>query len=248
MITTKTLTPDDLDAREDSGKTLDIWIGRKVLLNVGVTGVLVKMPAPPTETYKKTLEWLKDWWATKAEKFFARPKKRRGDPPTKPEEYLKNVDAPWFAVRWQWKCRTRACRNRVTVYAVSGCHFGAYCYIQDKNGKTLADLRNNQYTCKDHIPTTEEKIRSKVSINLSVRLTVEDKMTEYATSKQFSKEKNATREARWDALIEEGFIKARNEMEQKVSDAIHEAEKRDASEEDMKSLAANIEKEYLETM
>jgi hypothetical protein len=40
-------------------------------------------------------------------------------------------------------------RRRSTVYAVSGCHSGAFCYLSDpKTGQHLADLRNQTVLCQ----------------------------------------------------------------------------------------------------
>lgn len=38
--------------------------------------------------------------------------------------------------------------NPGTVYLVSGCHHGAWCYAVSKKGKHLADLRNQEYRCE----------------------------------------------------------------------------------------------------
>jgi hypothetical protein len=51
-----------------------------------------------------------------------------------------------FAVRWKMKCGH--CPKLTTVYTMSGCHNGAYCYVCDLNGKYLADLRNQYVLCK----------------------------------------------------------------------------------------------------
>lgn len=41
-------------------------------------------------------------------------------------------------------CKT----SRVTVYAQPGCHNGAFCYIYDRQGNYLADLRNQIVVCR----------------------------------------------------------------------------------------------------
>lgn len=97
----KTLSPDQLDERSDSGKSLDLWLGRKVELHFGSSGILV------------------------------RHKTRK------------------FAVRAQVHCN-QGCGRRRTVYAVSGLHNGAWCYIYDRHGNYLANMRDDVYNCGRH--------------------------------------------------------------------------------------------------
>ena len=55
------------------------------------------------------------------------------------------------AIKFRMKCWHIGCRNRITIYTVSGCHNGAFCYVQDpKSGQFLADLRNQNVVCKKH--------------------------------------------------------------------------------------------------
>lgn len=61
---------------------------------------------------------------------------------TKPE-----VSPAKYAVRWRVKCGTDGCKRRITILTKSGCHKGAYCYVCDKDGKYLADLRNQYCLC-----------------------------------------------------------------------------------------------------
>jgi hypothetical protein len=37
--------------------------------------------------------------------------------------------------------------NPTTVYARSGCHTGAFCYVYNEDGQFQADLRNQEYVC-----------------------------------------------------------------------------------------------------
>jgi hypothetical protein len=42
----------------------------------------------------------------------------------------------------------RQCKsNPTTVYARSGCHAGAFCYVYNEDGQFQADLRNQEYVC-----------------------------------------------------------------------------------------------------
>jgi hypothetical protein len=63
---------------------------------------------------------------------------------------LIKLDCGKFAVRWRITCQSegRKCKNRTTLYTVSGCHHGAWCYSVDKQGKHLADLRNQSAVCE----------------------------------------------------------------------------------------------------
>lgn len=97
----KTLRPEELDRRTDSGKSLDLWLGRKVSLHFGSTGVLV------------------------------RHKTRK------------------YAVRARVVCH-RGCGRGRTVYAVSGLHSGAWCYIYNLKGKYLGNMRDDVYNCGRH--------------------------------------------------------------------------------------------------
>jgi hypothetical protein len=36
-----------------------------------------------------------------------------------------------------------------TGYVISGCHYGAFCYVADEQGHFLADLRNQSFVCGD---------------------------------------------------------------------------------------------------
>lgn len=60
------------------------------------------------------------------------------------------VSAQKYAVRWRVKCGKERCKKRVTILTKSGCHKGAYCYVCDRSGKYLADLRNQYCVCEDH--------------------------------------------------------------------------------------------------
>jgi hypothetical protein len=51
-----------------------------------------------------------------------------------------------FGLRIRIKCAY--CSKRVTVYARPGCQRGFFCYIYDRNGKFLADLRNRMVVCE----------------------------------------------------------------------------------------------------
>lgn len=55
-----------------------------------------------------------------------------------------------YAVRWKIKCAKSGCTRRVTILTKSGCHKGAYCYVCDRQGEYLADLRNQQCVCEHH--------------------------------------------------------------------------------------------------
>jgi len=98
---TKPLRPEELDRRTDSGKSLDLWLGRKVILHFGPTGTLV------------------------------RHKTRK------------------YAVRARVGCH-RGCGRGQTVYAVSGLHAGAWCYVYSRAGKYLGNMRDDVYNCGHH--------------------------------------------------------------------------------------------------
>ncbi len=52
-----------------------------------------------------------------------------------------------LAIRVSLSC-ARCGRNPMIVYARSGCHRGAFCYVYDAEGNFLADLRNQEYVCR----------------------------------------------------------------------------------------------------
>ena len=51
-----------------------------------------------------------------------------------------------FAVQATLMC-VKCGANPMIVYARSGCHHGAFCYVYDEEGGFLADLRNQEYVC-----------------------------------------------------------------------------------------------------
>lgn len=51
-----------------------------------------------------------------------------------------------YGIRLRLPCN-RCHKSRKTVYARPGCHVGAFCYIYDRYGKFLADLRNQEFVC-----------------------------------------------------------------------------------------------------
>ncbi|HLG75495.1 MAG TPA: hypothetical protein VKX46_03730 [Ktedonobacteraceae bacterium] len=51
-----------------------------------------------------------------------------------------------LAIRVSLPC-ARCGRNPMIVYARSGCHRGAFCYVYDAEANFLADLRNQEYVC-----------------------------------------------------------------------------------------------------
>lgn len=102
------LTPDQLDSRTDSGKSLYAWLGRKVRLHFGPVGVLV------------------------------RHRTRK------------------YAVRFTFG-RCRKCRRQSPVlFAVSGLHNGAWCYLYTQTGRYLANMRDDDYRCDCEAETPEE--------------------------------------------------------------------------------------------
>ena len=54
-----------------------------------------------------------------------------------------------FGIRVRLKCSHVGCNIRHTVYAKPGCHAGAFCYVYDREGNRLADLRNQQFACTE---------------------------------------------------------------------------------------------------
>lgn len=54
---------------------------------------------------------------------------------------------PRYGVRVRLACGTEGCKNKITVYAAPGCHNGAFCYVYDREGNYLADLRNQWFKC-----------------------------------------------------------------------------------------------------
>lgn len=63
---------------------------------------------------------------------------------------LTKINTDKYIVKWRIRCMTPDCKNRITVYTMSGCHKGAYCYVCDpKTGEYLADLRNQLAVCND---------------------------------------------------------------------------------------------------
>lgn len=106
----KVLTPDQLDERTDSGKSLAAWLGRRVRLHFGPTGPLV------------------------------RHKTRK------------------FGVRFFFKC-PRCGRKEGPIFAVSGLHAGAWCYIYNRDGKYLANMRDDNWNC---LCVTAPKVPTKI--------------------------------------------------------------------------------------
>ena len=52
----------------------------------------------------------------------------------------------WYGIRVVLTC-IQCKKNKMTVYALPGCHVGAFCYIYDRSKKYLADLRNQSLVC-----------------------------------------------------------------------------------------------------
>jgi hypothetical protein len=63
-----------------------------------------------------------------------------------------------LAIRVSLLC-ARCGRNPMIVYARSGCHRGAFCYVYDAEGNFLADLRNQEYVCS----RCQEKVSEQTS-------------------------------------------------------------------------------------
>ena len=51
-----------------------------------------------------------------------------------------------LAIKVTLEC-ARCGKNPTTVYARSGCHAGAFCYVYSESGEFQADLRNQEYVC-----------------------------------------------------------------------------------------------------
>lgn len=58
----------------------------------------------------------------------------------------------------------RCGKNPDTVYARSGCHHGAFCYVYDQHGTFLADLRNQEYVCSECQERRQQTIDATVAI------------------------------------------------------------------------------------
>jgi len=55
-----------------------------------------------------------------------------------------------FAVKWRLQCSSPNCKKRIICYTMSGCTAGAFCYLCNKEGKYLGDLRNCGVVCNNH--------------------------------------------------------------------------------------------------
>ena len=93
------LTPEELDRHTDNDGSLAIWLGRKVDLHFGCTGVLVRH-------------------ATRK-----------------------------FAVRFRFGPCQKCGKKSKPLYAVSGLHAGAWCYVYDATGIFQANMRDDIYKC-----------------------------------------------------------------------------------------------------
>jgi hypothetical protein len=52
-----------------------------------------------------------------------------------------------YGIKVRLPCSHAGCRRTITVYAKPGCHRGAFCYVYDKDGNFLADLRDQSFDC-----------------------------------------------------------------------------------------------------
>lgn len=52
-------------------------------------------------------------------------------------------------IRWRGRCGNEFCNKKISFMTTSGCHAGAWCYVCDKDGTYLADLRNQYIICSD---------------------------------------------------------------------------------------------------